>query len=114
MASPKNEEFKKTETDIAAFAKTISHPARVAILNTLAEKNMCICGEIVSVLPLSQSTVSQHLIELKKAGLVQGTIDGQKSCYCIDWKVLNENIAMLGSFTEKLEALKKNSNQNCC
>lgn len=114
MASPKKEDFTKEENKIASFAKAISHPARVAILNKLAESQMCICGEIVDVLPLSQSTVSQHLIELKKVGLVQGTIDGQKSCYCIDWKVLNENLNILNSFTKKLETLKDKANKNCC
>jgi len=114
MASPKKEDFTGEENNIAEFAKAISHPARIAILNKLAECNMCICGEIVAVLPLSQSTVSQHLIELKKVGLVKGTIDGQKSCYCIDWEKLNENLAILNSFTNKLETLKEKFKQNCC
>jgi len=114
MASPKKENFTTEENEVAEFAKAISHPARVAILSKLAETNMCICGEIVDVLPLSQSTVSQHLIELKKIGLVKGTIDGQKSCYCIDWKVYKEKLELLNSFTQKLETFKNNSNNNCC
>jgi DNA-binding transcriptional ArsR family regulator len=114
MASPKKESFTEHEQEIADFAKAISHPARIAILSKLAESNMCICGEIVEVLPLSQSTVSQHLNELKKAGLVQGTIDGQKSCYCIDWKILSAKLEQLNSFTEKLKTLNQNINKNCC
>lgn len=114
MAAPKKESFTEHEQEIADFAKAISHPARIAILSKLAESNMCICGEIVEVLPLSQSTVSQHLNELKKIGLVQGTIDGQKSCYCIDWKTLNEKLELLNSFTDKLKTLNKKINQNCC
>jgi len=114
MAAPKKENFTQSENELAEFAKAISHPARIAILNKLAESNMCICGEIVKVLPLSQSTVSQHLTELKKAGLVQGTIDGPKSCYCIDWKILNNKIEQLNSFTEKLKTLNRKNNNNCC
>lgn len=114
MASPKKENFSEHEQEIADFAKAISHPARIAILSKLAESNMCICGEIVEVLPLSQSTVSQHLNELKKAGLVQGTIDGQKSCYCINWKILSEKLELLNSFTDKLKIQNKSINNNCC
>lgn len=72
MASPKKESFTEHEQEIADFAKAISHPARIAILSKLAESNMCICGEIVEVLPLSQSTVSQHLNELKKNRISSG------------------------------------------
>jgi DNA-binding transcriptional ArsR family regulator len=89
MAINKTTEFAADEQQIAAFAKALSHPARVEILKVLAEKNVCICGEIVEILPLSQSTVSQHLKELKNAGLIKGTIDGVKSCYCVDWDNLN-------------------------
>ena len=72
----KNSEFSADFQEIARFAKALSHPARVAILQTLAEKNSCICGQIVKVMPLSQSTVSQHLKELKDAGIIQGEIQG--------------------------------------
>ena len=69
---------------LAAACKALSHPARLAILQLLAKRGSCICGEIVDVMPLSQATVSQHLKVLREAGLVQGTIDGPRSCYCID------------------------------
>ena len=69
---------------LAAACKALSHPARLAILQTLAERGSCICGEIVDVMPLSQATVSQHLRVLREAGLVRGTFDGPRSCYCID------------------------------
>ncbi len=62
----------------------LAHPARLRILEILARRGTCICGEIVEVVPLAQSTVSQHLKVLKEAGLVRGTIDGRKSCYCLD------------------------------
>lgn len=114
MPLTKKDSFSKAENEVADFAKAISHPARIAILSKLAKNNMCLCGEIVEVLPLSQSTVSQHLTELKKEGLIQGTIDGQKSCYCIDWKVLNEKLEILNSFTEDLKAQNKKINNKCC
>ena len=72
MAFHKKEEFTVKEQELAAFAKAMSHPARIAILKILAQRNECICGEIVDVLPLAQSTVSQHLKELKEAGLISG------------------------------------------
>ncbi len=90
MAFNKKEEFGKKEQELAELAKALSHPARIAILKVLAQKNECICGEIVEVLPLAQSTVSQHLKELKEAGLIKGEIEGAKVCYCIDekeWKL---------------------------
>jgi ArsR family transcriptional regulator len=66
------------------WAKALAHPARVAILRILAERGTCICGQVVEVLPLAQATVSQHLKELKEAGLVKGEVDGPRMCYCID------------------------------
>jgi len=77
-------EYKIKETKIAQFAKSLGHPARVAIINLLLKKRTCICGDIVNELPLSQSTVSQHLKELKEAGIIKGEISGVKTCYCID------------------------------
>jgi ArsR family transcriptional regulator len=79
MAINRKEEFDYIDQELAEFAKAIAHPARIAILKFLASKETCICGEIVDELPLAQSTVSQHLKELKKAGLIQGTISGPKS-----------------------------------
>jgi len=75
-----------TEADeaLAALARALSHPARVAIVRHLATTGMCVCGEIVSVLPLAQATVSQHLKVLKAAGLVQGEVDGPRTCYCVN------------------------------
>src|ERR1700740_1476217 len=86
MGITKSEEFTVKDNKIAAYAKALAHPARVAILQLLIKKQVCICGDIVDELPLSQSTVSQHLKELKEAGLIKGDIDGVKVCYCIDEK----------------------------
>jgi len=72
------------DEQLATLAKALGHPARVAILRQLAEQGECICGEIVSALPLAQATVSQHLKVLKDAGFVQGEIDGPRVCYCVN------------------------------
>jgi len=86
MGTTKTEEFTIKDTKIAKYAKALAHPARVAILQLLIKKQTCICGDIVDELPLSQSTVSQHLKGLKEAGLIKGEIVGVKVCYCIDEK----------------------------
>jgi DNA-binding transcriptional ArsR family regulator len=86
MGLTKTEEFTKAQNDLAVLAKALGHPARVAILQFLIKTKACVCGDIVDELPLSQSTVSQHLSELKKAGLIKGDIDGPSICYCIDEK----------------------------
>jgi ArsR family transcriptional regulator, arsenate/arsenite/antimonite-responsive transcriptional repressor len=111
MAFHKKEEFGKREQELAEFAKAISHPARIAILKVLAQKNECICGEIVEMLPLAQSTVSQHLKELKTAGLIQGTVDGPRSCYCINWKAFEKFSNDLGSLFLNL---KTKNEKACC
>jgi len=86
MGATKSDEFSVKDNRLAKYAKALSHPARVAILKLLIKKQACICGDIVDELPLSQSTVSQHLKELKGAGLIKGDIDGVRICYCIDEK----------------------------
>ena len=72
-----------TDEDLASLARAIAHPIRVRILRLLIDLNACVCGELVELLPVAQSTVSQHLKILKDAGLVQGEIDGPKVCYCV-------------------------------
>lgn len=86
MGISKIEEFTVKDNIIAKYAKALSHPARVAILQLLLKKQACVCGDIVGELPLSQSTVSQHLKELKESGLIKGDVEGVKVCYCIDEK----------------------------
>lgn len=103
MATSKKSKFTETDNELALFAKALSHPARIQILKTLAKKNSCICGEIVEVMPLSQSTVSQHLKELKAAGIIKGEIEGVKSCYCIDWKKFNKHINSLNKLLGNLK-----------
>ncbi len=82
---------------LAALAWAMAHPIRVRILNLLLEKNSCICGELVELLPVAQSTVSQHLKILKKAGLVQGEIDGPSVCYCVNVEGLRRLKKLVGS-----------------
>lgn len=108
MAINKKSEFGEAENAVADFAKALGHPARVAILKVLAQRATCICGEIVEVLPLAQSTVSQHLKELQKAGLVAGTVDGAKSCYCINWENFARFEQIFHSFFEQA------NQQRCC
>ena len=89
MGATKAHEFTAKENKLAKYAKALAHPARIAILKMLAKRENCVCGDIVEELPLSQSTVSQHLKELKEAGLIKGEIEGTNVCYCInekEWK----------------------------
>lgn len=81
--------------EIADFCKALGHPARIQILSHLLTEDKCICGRIVEVLPLAQSTVSQHLKILKDSGVVQGEVDGPKTCYCINKKVLSDKLLEL-------------------
>lgn len=109
MGATKSSEFSVIENKLAKYAKALGHPARIAILKFLAGKSTCQCGDIVEELPLSQSTVSQHLKELKAAGLVKGEIAGARVCYCIDereWKAAQAWINQL------FDSYKGGS--NCC
>ncbi len=83
--------------ELAQLAKAVGHPARVQILQLLARRESCICGDIVDELPLAQSTVSQHLKVLKEAGLIRGEIDGPRVCYCIEPRVLRRLKSLVGS-----------------
>jgi len=107
MATAKKDLFTKQENRIADLAKAMGHPARVAILLYLIKKNSCVCGDIVDELPLSQSTVSQHLKELKRVGILQGEIEGTKTCYCIDPKVWKEMSGLFNGLIQKFKG-------DCC
>ena len=78
----------RDEDKLAGLFKALGHPARLKILQHLLEEDRCICGRIVEILPLAQSTVSQHLKILKESGLVRGEVEGPKTCYCVDRKKL--------------------------
>jgi predicted transcriptional regulator len=113
--------FTQTDVRAAELAKALGHPARIAILRTLAERRSCVCGEIVQVLPLAQSTVSQHLAALKEAGLIQGTIESPRSCYCLDPAGMREvQVLFFGLFAQLLvpedtsACTPTDTDNNCC
>jgi ArsR family transcriptional regulator len=110
MGATKTADYTSKEISLAKFAKALSHPARIAILNILLKKQSCICGDIVEELPLSQSTVSQHLKELKEAGLIKGDIDGVSVCYCIDEREWKKASSLISGFMEMF----KGNKPDCC
>ena len=108
MGATKTDHFTQQQNQIATIAKALGHPARIAIIEHLMKVNQCICGDLVNKLPLAQPTISQHLKELKNAGLIKGTIEGNSVCYCIDEKTFEMLNSYFSNITIKL------SNQNCC
>ena len=109
MGLTKTEEFTAKQNKIAKYAKALAHPARVSILELIIKKRSCVCGSIVDELPLSQSTVSQHLKELKEAGILKASHDGVKVCYCIDDKEWDNAKNYFSVFFTNYENSKK-----CC
>ena len=110
MGASKTDYFTDKQNAIATLAKALGHPARIAILDYLLKVDTCICGDIVNELPLAQPTVSQHLKELKNAGIIKGNIEGNAICYCIDEKVLSKLQSYFTGIETKIEK-KKN---RCC
>ena len=84
MGLSKSDFFSEEQNELAAMLKALGHPARVAIMQFLVKQSSCICGDIVDVIPLAQPTISQHLKELKSAGIIQGTVEGKSICYCLN------------------------------
>jgi ArsR family transcriptional regulator, arsenate/arsenite/antimonite-responsive transcriptional repressor len=105
----KPQAFDSELQELATFAKVISHPARLAILKYLAETKTCISGDISDKLPLSRTTVSQHLKELRDMGLIHGEIDGLKINYCLCGSSIDEKLRLFDSFFEPI----KSANMNC-
>ncbi|CAC9974770.1 MULTISPECIES: helix-turn-helix transcriptional regulator [Flavobacterium] len=108
MGATKTEHFTDKQNQIATIAKALGHPARIAIIEYLLKVNECICGDIVNELPLAQPTVSQHLKELKNAGLIKGNIEGNAICYCIDENTFD----ILKAYFSNIIAVTKE--QKCC
>jgi len=108
MGATKTEHFTAKQNQIATIAKALGHPARIAIIEYLLKVNECICGDIVNELPLAQPTVSQHLKELKNAGLIKGNIEGNAICYCIDETTFD----VLKTYFSTIIAVTKE--QKCC
>jgi len=110
MGITKTESYTQEQNDLATLAKAIGHPARIAIISHLLKVNSCICGEIVNELPLSQPTVSQHLKELKNAGLISGTVEGNAICYCLN----EEGFEKIKKFFNNINSYFENINNQCC
>ena len=104
MGLTKTEIFTEEQNRLAVMLKALAHPARIAILQQIIKANACICGDLVDDLGLAQATISQHLKELKNAGLIQGTIEGVSVCYCIEpeaWKLLQSELHLfMGSYCD--------------
>lgn len=110
MGTTKTEFFTDSQNATAVMLKALAHPARIAIIEYLLKVDSCICGDIVNELPLAQPTVSQHLKELKSAGMIKGNIEGNAICYCIDEAGFEKIKGFFQHVTDYLE--KKRS--NCC
>ena len=110
MGATKTDHFTGKQNELAKLAKAIGHPARVAIIDYLLKVDTCICGDIVNELPLAQPTVSQHLKELRNAGLIKGEIEGNSICYCIDEKVFQK----LQTYFTNISTKAENKKSNCC
>ena len=102
MGITKSGLFTKKQNELAAMAKALAHPARIAILQELLKAQSCVCGSLVGSLGLAQPTISQHLKELKQVGLIQGTIEGTSVCYCINPKVWVEYREFFSIFFKEL------------
>jgi len=109
MGASKSDHFTDKQNTMANLAKAFGHPARIAIIEYLVKVNACICGDLVNELPLSQPTISQHLKELKQAGIIKGNIEGNSICYCIDEKTLNTFRKYFDNVSAKIEEKK-----SCC
>ena len=107
MGLTKSFHFSTEQNQLATFAKAFAHPARVAIVQHIIRNKTCIVGALSEVLPLSQSTISQHLKELKNIGIIKGEIEGPSICYCIDQENWTKARSLLNKFFADID-------QNCC
>lgn len=110
MGTTKADLFTQKQNEISAILKAIAHPARIAILEYLIKVDSCICGDIVNEIPLAQPTISQHLKELKNAGLIKGNIEGSTICYCVD----KNTIARIQAYFSGISAKLDHKNNSCC
>lgn len=107
MGTTKSEVFSEEINELSAVFKALGHPARIAIIQFLRTQEKCICTDLVKELPLAQPTISQHLKELKNAGIIQGSVSGTSICYCLNLERISELDAFLAS-------LKYDQNPTCC
>jgi DNA-binding transcriptional ArsR family regulator len=111
MGATKTDHFSEHQNELAGWMKALGHPARIAIIEFLLKTDSCICGDIVNELPLSQPTVSQHLKELKSAGIIKGSIEGTAICYCLDPATMEKIHERIGTIYNEL--ICKNQ-KSCC
>jgi DNA-binding transcriptional ArsR family regulator len=110
MGATKTEQYTEAQNELANRLKALAHPARLAIVEQLLDSNTCVCGDLAESLGLAQPTVSRHLKELKNAGIIRGTIEGKRVCYCIDHQGWGE----LRQWVETLFARFEDGTENCC
>ncbi len=110
MGATKTDFYTENQNELAILIKALGHPARIAIIEYLLKVNSCICGDIVNELSLAQPTISQHLKELKNAGLIKGSIEGNAICYCIDEKGFEKIKSFFQNVNEHIERKKT----DCC
>lgn len=110
MGASKSDFFSDYQNQIATLAKALAHPARIAIIEYLIKVNSCVCSDIVTELPLAQPTISQHLKELKNAGIIKGSIDGNSVCYCLDREMLDK----IELFINKAKKACPSATGECC
>ena len=109
MGASKADLFTGRQNQLALMLKALGHPARIAIVDMLLKTESCICNDIVDKLPLAQPTISQHLKELKNAGIIKGNIERNSICYCVDEKAMEILTAYFAQVSEKIKKQK-----NCC
>lgn len=110
MGASKTDHFTEEQNNLAILAKAVAHPARIAIIQYLLGVETCICGDIVNELPLAQPTVSQHLKELRNAGIIKGNIEGNAICYCLN----HSAIVVLEQFFNGISSKLARQKSNCC
>lgn len=115
MGASKTELFTEKQNELANIAKTLGHPARIAIIEYLISINACICNDLVQELGLAQATISQHLRELKNAGVIKGSVEGTSICYCINAEVWAKYRGLFDAFFVHLPALNNAAcGTECC
>ena len=110
MGITKSDFFTEKQNELATIFKALGHPARLAIVEYLLRAKSCICSDIVDELPLAQPTISQHLKELKAAGIIQGNIEGKTICYCLNPALFDQLENLISDFAEQLRF----NNSSCC
>lgn len=110
MGITKSDFFTPEQNETAMLFKALGHPARMAIIEYLIKAKSCICGDLVNELPLAQPTISQHLKELKQVGIIQGTIEGNSICYCLNPKIFDKLEILLSDLAEQIRF----TNSSCC